>query len=304
MRARRWRLIIFTEPEVTTETLENLLADVLVENDDGRHDNRRHNVRLAAEAVNNLVLNPGDTFSFNKTVGQRTLERGYKPAGAYVGGEVVDEVGGGICQVSSMLYHNALYADLEIVSRRNHMFTVSYLPLGIDATINWGTIDFKFKNNTEYPIRIVTHYDEAKNDLTMTFYGTKTSDKKIEIVYEVIKRTDPDTIYKEDASVAEGKTVTKQSGNAGYTVDTYKMVYDKDGKLESKTYVDRSTYRPQNRIVLVPVGSLNSGGEEAPSQETGGHETPAPETPAPPVIETPEPGTGEAASEEAPAEAE
>jgi vancomycin resistance protein YoaR len=286
--------LIITPPEVTTEALQKIyFADVLVEKTThvGGTSNRRHNVRLSAEAVNNVVLNPGDTFSFNKIVGQRTAERGYKPAGAYVGGAVVDEVGGGICQVSSMLYHNALYADLEIVSRRNHMFTVSYLPLGIDATINWGTIDFKFKNNTDYPIRIVTHYDKEKNDLTMTFYGTKTNDKKIEIVYEVIKKTSPETIYKEDASVAEGKTVTKQSGSTGYTVDTYKLVYDAEGKLESRIYVDRSTYRAQNRIVHVPVGSLETGETESPAQETGsptqetGAEASAPEDAE--AVETP-----------------
>ena len=115
----------------------------------------------------------------------------------------------------------------------------------------------------------MTHYDKEKNDLTMTFYGTKTNDKKIEIVYEVIKKTSPETIYKEDASVAEGKTVTKQSGSTGYTVDTYKLVYDAEGKLESRIYVDRSTYRAQNRIVHVPVGSLETGETESPAQETG-----------------------------------
>jgi len=300
--------LVIAPPEVTTEALEKIyFADVLVEKTThvAGTSNRRHNVRLAAETINNLVLNPGDTFSFNKTVGQRTLERGYKPAGAYVGGEVVDEVGGGICQVSSMLYHNALYADLEIVSRKNHMFTVSYLPLGIDATINWGTIDFKFKNNTDYPIRIVTHYDEEKHDLTVTFYGTKTSDKRIEVVYEVIKKTNPETIYKEDPSVAEGKTVTKQSGSAGYTVDTYKLVYDKDGKLESKTYIDRSTYRPQNKIVLVPVGSLTQGEAGAPAQETGANESPAPEAPETPVTPppAPEPPAGEPADAQTAGEA-
>jgi len=292
--------LIVTPPETTTEKLEQIyFADVIAQctTHVSGTSNRRHNVRLAAEAVNGVVLNPGETFSFNGTVGQRTTERGYKPAGAYVGGEVVDEVGGGICQVSSMLYNNALYADLQIVSRRNHMFTVSYLPLGIDATINWGTIDFKFKNTSEYPIRIVTEYKEG-HDLTVTFYGTKTSDKTIKVVYEVVKKTDPETIYREDASVAAGKTVVKQSGSAGYTVDTYKLVYDAEGNLLSRTYIDRSTYRPQNKIILVPVGYLSSGETESsaqtppPAQEAGPTApeavTPAPEAPQ----ETPAGETG------------
>jgi vancomycin resistance protein YoaR len=140
--------LIYTQTEVTTDALSELLfRDILSERKTyvAGTSNRKSNVALAASAINGKILNPGETFSYNETVGERTVEKGYKSAGAYVNGEVVEEIGGGICQVSSTLYNCVLYADLEVVERSNHMFIVTYLPLGNDATVNWGTVDFKFK---------------------------------------------------------------------------------------------------------------------------------------------------------------
>ena len=102
-----------------------------------------------------VSLMPGETFSYNQTVGQRTLKAGFKEAGAYANGQVVSSVGGGICQVSSTLYNAVLRANLDIVDRSNHMFAVGYVPIGTDATVSWGAPDFKFKNSRTYPIKIV-----------------------------------------------------------------------------------------------------------------------------------------------------
>lgn len=104
--------------------------------------NRSNNLELAAKAINGTILMPGETFSYNQTVGERTISAGYKAAGAYAGGKVVQDVGGGICQISSTLYNAVLLANLEVTDRSNHCFETSYVAAGRDATVNWGTVDF------------------------------------------------------------------------------------------------------------------------------------------------------------------
>ena len=287
--------LIFTEPEVTTETLEAMIfRDIISERttDIAGTSNRYNNVVISSEAVNETILNPGDTFSFNEIVGPRTSARGYMSAGAYVGGKTVQEIGGGICQVSSTLYDCVLYADLEVVERRPHMFTVPYLPLGNDATIAWGAIDFKFKNDTDYPIKIETHIEGRK--ITIKLHGTKLDENYIKVQYVVIGTTAYTVEYEEDASIEPGKQKVDESGSNGCAVETYKYVYDKDGNELSKTFIAKSSYRPHNRLILVPVGTLGEDGKPLPPEEIPptptdpGGETPSP-TPSEPEPTAPEP---------------
>ena len=135
-------------------------------------DARINNIKLCAAKLNGLVLNPGEEFSFNGTIGQRTTEAGFKAAAAYTDGKVVQEVGGGICQVSSTLYNAVLYANLEIVERACHQFQVGYLPWGMDATVSWGWPDFKFRNDAEYPVKIHAWVDEDTNECCVQILGT------------------------------------------------------------------------------------------------------------------------------------
>lgn len=250
-------------PEVTSESLRELLfRDVLSERTtyiDGT-SNRLTNITLAAAAVDGLILNPGEEFSFNGTVGERTTAKGYKTAGAYSGGRTVQETGGGICQVSSTIYDCVLHADLEVTDRRNHQFVVSYLPLGNDATVNWGTTDFKFKNNTEYPIQIDTEVDGR--NLTVKLIGTKFDTNYIKVQYETLSTRGFSTIEVEDESIEPGKQKVDTSGHSGATVETYKYRYKEDGTLIDKTFIARSTYNAQNRIILVAPGSLGGEGGE------------------------------------------
>jgi vancomycin resistance protein YoaR len=245
--------LIFTEPETVKETDESLyFRDKLSEKSttlSTSSSNRITNVTLAAAACNDTVLQPGETFSFNGTLGERTAAKGYKEAGAYVAGETVDQIGGGICQVSSTLYYCVLMADLKITSRTNHMYSVAYLPLGFDATVNWGTIDFKFTNDSDYPVKIVAYVENKQ--LYMEIWGTKVNDNKVELKYEVVKTVDYETVEKEDESIAQGKSSVKTSGHNGYVVDNYQLIYDGDGNLLENNYLGRSTYRSQNRVVLV-----------------------------------------------------
>ncbi|MDR2664950.1 MAG: VanW family protein, partial [Oscillospiraceae bacterium] len=259
--------LVFTQPEVTKEQLEGLLfRDILAERTTtvAGTSNRARNIQLAAEAINGLVLNPGDEFSFNGTVGQRTSEKGYLSAGAYAGGKTIQEIGGGICQVSSTIYDCVLHADLEVVSRSNHMFVVTYLPYGNDATVNWGTIDFKFKNNTDYPIRIESVLVERK--LTVKLHGTKTDTGYVKTDYVTISSTGFNTVEMEDESVAPGTSKVDTAGHSGLVVETYKYYYDADGNLLNKTFVSRSSYRAQDKIVLVPPGTLEPEPSESPDE--------------------------------------
>ena len=183
--------ITVTEPEHTTEELEGMLfADNLSKNWtmvrlrnreyceevrtslSGSSKSRISNVKKACEKINDVILMPGQVFSYNDTVGERLDTLGWLPAPAYANGEVKQEYGGGICQVSSTLYNAALYSNLEIVERENHYFQVGYLPWGMDATVSWGWPDFKFRNSQPYPIKIVAWVDDETNECCVQIKGT------------------------------------------------------------------------------------------------------------------------------------
>ena len=146
------------EPEVTLEDLEKIyFADTLASYD-SPHTNdskRTKNLELACASIDGTILNPGEEFSFNKIVGERTPDKGYQSAIVYTGeGASEAQAGGGICQVASTIYTCTLLANLEVTERAPHMYLVTYVQAGMDATIYWGQLDFKFKNSTEYPLRV------------------------------------------------------------------------------------------------------------------------------------------------------
>lgn len=173
------------EPEVTTQKLkDNLFSTTLASytTHAGGTEGRLTNVSLAVKSCNGVILLPGETFSYNDTLGERTAERGYKAANAYSEGEVVEQLGGGICQVSSTLFSALLHTDLEIVSRSNHSMPVSYLPMGMDAAVSWGAPDLKFKNNFSYPVKLSASF--SGGDITFRILGAGVDDKKIDIKVE------------------------------------------------------------------------------------------------------------------------
>ena len=223
-----------TQPKYTQEQLEKMLfADKLGSMTTGYSsstENRATNVELSAKKINGYILAPGETFSYNTVVGKRTAEAGFKSAGAYAGGKVVQEIGGGICQTSSTLYCAALYANLEIVTRWEHGFSVSYVPWGMDATVSWGGPEFRFKNNREFPIKIVTKCENRQ--LTIEIWGTDVDGSYVKMDYSAW------TVYdKTYPSVAVGTGAV-----------TYRCVYDKNDKLISRTKEADSyySYHPEN----------------------------------------------------------
>ncbi|MCB6366296.1 VanW family protein [Intestinibacillus massiliensis] len=224
---------------------------------------RANNVRLASSYINGTILNPGEEFSYNGVVGERTTARGFKPAGAYVAGQLVDEVGGGVCQPSSTLYMAVLRADLAVTERTNHGFTVAYTPLGEDATVSYGSLDFRFKNSTDYPIKLVA--DSSGGTLRMTIIGTKTTDKSVTTDRKVVKTYEPETVEQKDASIDAGKTEVKQGGQTGYKVETYKVITE-NGKTTT-VKANTSTYKKKDKIVLVgtkPVQAAPPAQAETP----------------------------------------
>lgn len=172
----------FQEPEIYGD--EVYFRDVLgyCETPHTKDENRNNNLRRACESMNGMVLQPGEVFSYNDTLGPRTKENGYLRAGAYSGWNLVQSYGGGICQGSSTIYCAALYADLEIVFRRNHGYAVSYIDYGLDATVNWGGPDFQFRNSTNFPIKIAAEVSDGY--VKVTILGTEERDYYIEMESE------------------------------------------------------------------------------------------------------------------------
>lgn len=214
---------------------------------DASATNRATNIELATKKINGTVIMPGETFSYNKVVGSRTIEAGWKEGTAYIGGKVVPSVGGGVCQVSSTLYNTALLANLEITERTNHTFTVDYVSPSRDATVYYGSLDFCFKNNRTYPVKIVA---SAKNGVCkISLYGIKE-----EVEYEVIIQSkitsyiNNTTTYKEDPTLEQGKEVVEQIGFNGCRSEGYKIL-KLNGKVVSQTLLSKDTYSPQERIV-------------------------------------------------------
>lgn len=264
----------FIEPEITTEDAYALLFKDTVatmsthfstatQND----KSRGINIRLAASKINGKILAPGEDFSFNGIVGQRTVDGGYQVAHAYRAGKVVDDIGGGICQVSSTLYNAILKADLEVVERRNHQFTVGYVPKGQDATVNYGTTDFRFRNSTRWPIKIIAGVTKD-NNVFFTIKGTVEDPSKTVVITSQIVKTVPfETKYIDDPTLPEGKTSVKQEGKTGHIVNTFKTI-KVNGKVVSQTKVHTSTYKPLTQEILKGTKKVSAPATTATPKET------------------------------------
>lgn len=213
------------------------------------NSNRNTNVRLSAEAINGTTVLPGETFSFNKATGERTAEKGYLPAAAIAGGETVDEIGGGVCQTSSTLFNAVARANLEIVYRSPHAWPSNYVDKGMDATVNWPNLDFKFKNDTDWPVFIVAYYKNRK--VTVEIYGMGLGDgMKIDLESEVIRTIDPpsDIKYVQNSNLTPGTQKETVKARKGYEVITYQVWYH-NGKEVDRIQLCKSTYKAYQAVV-------------------------------------------------------
>lgn len=240
------------KPEITVVDLAgenffpNLLAKFTTRYDETA-ENRANNIRLSSEKINGTILMPNEVFSYNKIVGERTIKAGYKEASVYVGGKVVPGIGGGICQVSSTLYNAALLSNLEITERRNHYFITSYVSQSRDATVSYGSIDFKFKNTRTYPIKIEC---VSKNGICQVFiygmeeeveYEVEIQDKVTDVIPYTTKTIKTDELTK-------GETLVVQKGVDGYKSEAYRIL-KLNGKVISKTLLSKDSYNPLQEII-------------------------------------------------------
>ncbi|MBR3847932.1 MAG: VanW family protein [Oscillospiraceae bacterium] len=307
-----------TQPKIQTKHLEtNLFKYCLAEVEthfSPKKVERTANVRLAAQLVNGTILNPGEEFSYNKTVGPRTTARGFKAAAIFAQGEVVDGIGGGICQVSSTIYMAALRANMKITERRNHAFYVDYTPKGEDATVVYGSIDFRFVNTSEYPVKIVA--TSKNNYIRVKIMGTEPDEK---VTVKLTKKTHSTSAYptreKTSTALAKGVREVQQKGQQGISMSVYRNVYDAKGKLIESYLENNSKYKPMPEIVLVGTGAAKPTVAPAPSEEkedppkeetptqtpteNAAPETPSAETPDVPPVDAP---VDEPPAEEKPAE--
>lgn len=257
------------KPEFTTDKLGEKAFPDLISTFSTKYDasniNRSTNLELAAGKINNTVLMPGEEFSYNKIVGERTIQAGYKEAAIYEGGKVVDGLGGGICQISSTLYNTALYANLEITERQNHQFITSYVTAGRDATVVYGAIDLKFKNTRAYPIKITCNVNNGVARIDM--YGIKENPEYEVVIQTKVTSTIPYTTkYEEDRTKEEGTEVIKQKGTQGYKSETYKIL-KLNGVVTSKTLLSKDSYNAMQRIIV--KGTKSEKKIQTSTQETG-----------------------------------
>ncbi len=211
--------------------------------------NRNTNIALISSAVDGMEIKPGETLSLNGITGQRTEEKGYLPASAISDGILVDQVGGGICQLAGTLYNSALLANLEIVERIKHTWPSVYLPIGQDSTLNWDNKDLKIKNTADYSIYISAKFKDQK--LTVSLYGPPLPDGvSIVIKNDIIKEIEPGaTEVRYSNELPVGSTQTVRKARTGYHVKVYRIYYQNGVEIERELISD-DYYPALNKIVL------------------------------------------------------
>lgn len=256
---------------------------------DAGNVSRTTNLSIACSKLNGYVIQPGEVFSYNKVLGKRSVENGYREAAIYTSNGVENGLGGGICQISSTLYNAVLMANLGIEERHNHSYTTSYSDPGRDATVAYGSLDFKFKNTRKYPVKIEAYIKSGV--ATIRIYGIKENpDYKVQVVAKVTSTIPCDVQRIEDSTLPAGteKVVTK--GTNGCRSVTYKNVYDQSGNLVSSTQISSDYYKTITRVVKIGTKQTATP-TPTPSVEPTPTPSPEPEpseTPTEPV-ESPDP---------------
>lgn len=246
---------------------------------------RSYNVSVAARALDELLVPPGQEVSFNEVVGPRSTEAGYKTAPEIVNNELVDGIGGGVCQVSTTLYNSVLMADLDVVERVNHSLPVSYIPIGRDATVVDNAIDFIFRNNTDSYLYFKSII--GNGSLTINIYGNSQFKKDVVINSWVTQVIEPNVVYETDPNLPKGEEIVKREGAKGFKAAAVRVIM-KDGVVLKRETLPSSDYSPVNKVVA--VGEMEAGPQLAPSippssKPSGTVVTPGkPDSPAPPAV--------------------
>jgi len=252
-----------TKPDITASYLEDKYVNKIMSKYStsfaGSSAGRCANIALAAAKIDGYVVNPGARFSYNKVVGPRTEAAGFKMAHVYVGTKVVDGIGGGICQVSSALYNAVVLADLKTVSRTNHSIPVNYVPLGRDATVSYGSIDYVFENNKPYPVSIKAKIEGTT--LTVSVVGTSEMDYTVEFQTRYVSSIPFGTTEVEDENLPEGEKKVVTGGSNGSVYESFR-VYKKNGVEYDRKFEAKSRYQPVAQEVAVGAKKADEPSEE------------------------------------------
>jgi vancomycin resistance protein YoaR len=238
-------------PDYTTEEIVAMGIDArlgeFTTSFDATKANRVYNISVAAGALNSLLVKPGEVVSFNKIVGPRSSEAGYKTAPTIINNEFVDALGGGVCQVSTTLYNAVLLAGLEVVERHSHSLPVTYVPAGRDATVVYEGADFRFRNNTDKYLYLRTLV--TGNKLTIKIFGNKNYIRSVRIQSWVTEVFKPKTIRREDPNLEIGKAVVKQKGISGCYARAERRFIAGDKTVREE--LPPSFYNPLDEIIAV-----------------------------------------------------
>lgn len=231
----------------------NLRADFSTDISSSSPD-RKHNVKNALASLNKIEIAPNEIFSFNKTIGRRTKENGYREAKIIVNNEFVDGLGGGVCQVSSTLYNTALLAGLEIIEANKHSKQVGYVKYGFDAMVNFGSSDLRFRNNTSEKLVIITNY--SSNNLRIRIYGESLNNVQYKLTNEILSTTEPQEIIEydteqkfQDKVLYEDESFYLKKASRGMEVKSYREKYV-NGVLIDKQLLRYDKFKVQNAIKM------------------------------------------------------
>jgi len=258
--------VIAQPPSISTEDLQNIevvLGSYSTPFNPGQVS-RTHNLRLAIARVNNTVLQPGEEFSLNETVGPRLAKAGYRTAPIFRENEVVPEIGGGVCQVASTTYNAALLANMEMLERHHHSRPVVYCPAGRDATVYYGQLDMRFRNSLGHPVLIIGGL--KGNRLWVKILGKAEDDYNVELIRTGLSHSGYATKEVPDPELEEGKREIDTEGRSGVSVALIREIHSKDGELIKRQTMHNDIYPPQTEIVR--VGTKQTGAELTTAEES------------------------------------
>lgn len=241
------------EPRFTTEDalatgITHRIASYTTNFDPTDHD-RNHNIRLAASALKGRIVAPGERFSFNQATGPRFAANGYRPAPVIIDGELLPDIGGGVCQVSTTLYNVLLLSDLQVTNRSPHSLPVKYVPLGQDAAVAYNYLDLEFINTFPYYVLIDTVVTDSS--LEISLYSHPSVAKNIKLESKLLEILEPDTIEIVDPTLSPGKRVEVKPGRRGYRVAVFRVELDDAGNEIRRELVSQTVYRPRAGVVHV-----------------------------------------------------
>jgi len=253
-------------PRITYEAIKDINKPISTSRTryNASNYNRSYNIRIACEKINNTILMPGDVFSMDKTLGARTSENGYREAPVIIKNELINGIGGGVCQVTTTLYVAVLKAMLEVVERTPHSLPLGYVPPGQDATIAENSIDFKFKNNLSHPIFIGATASGGNLDITI-FGISENPDYSVRLRSKILKVYKPEsTLYITDNSVPPGVEIIEESPQNGYRAAVYRDILDSNGNLVRTDFISEDDYKPVRGRIRVNESYFS---EKEPSSE-------------------------------------